>query len=71
MTTRARREAIDSEDFAALDFLVGAIALELGSLDEEERVGGLVDAAMRESNLPSIRASGFAARVKRRTRARG
>ena len=26
MTTRARREAMDSEDFAALDFLVGAIA---------------------------------------------
>ncbi len=26
LTTRARREAMDSEDFAALDFLVGAIA---------------------------------------------
>ena len=62
---------MDSEDFAALDFLVGAIALELGSLDEEERVGGLVDAAMRKSSLPSIRASGFAARAKRQTRARG
>ena len=27
MTTRARRAAIDSVDFAALDFFVGAIAL--------------------------------------------
>lgn len=26
LTTRARRDAMDSEDFAALDFLVGAIA---------------------------------------------
>ena len=28
LTTRARREAIDSVDFAALDFLVGAITNE-------------------------------------------
>ena len=34
LTTRARREAMDSEDFAALDFLVGAIA-------ERESVSGV------------------------------
>ena len=30
LTTRARREAMDSEDFAALDFFVGAIADSVG-----------------------------------------
>ena len=39
MTTRARREAMDSEDFAALEFLVGAIADEGGDVG-----GGSLDA---------------------------
>ena len=39
LTTRAKREAMDSEDFAALDFLVGAIADEGGDVG-----GGSLDA---------------------------
>ena len=45
LTTRAKREAMDSEDFAALDFLVGAIG---GGEAGNVGVGGL-EAAETES----------------------
>ena len=45
LTTRAKREAMDAEDFAALDFLVGAIA---GGEAGDVGVGGL-EAAEGES----------------------